>query len=278
MMVAVMSIKGSPGVTTLCLALAARWPAPGRAVVVEADPAGGDIAVRFGLAQAPGLLSLAAAARRETDAALVWRHAQALPGDLPVVAAPPDATRARAALAALAPLSGAGPLRIAADHPGAVVVVDCGRVDTGSPALPALRAADVTVVLTRSGADDLAHLARRMAEIGGWSRRPVLLLAGRGHSIGVVSRGLGVTPLGRVPDDPSGAGVLRGGTGKLRWHRHGPGRSLLGQAAHEVATFLDASRAEHAADRGTAAPLAAPSAPGRPEARAVHPATEGAAS
>jgi hypothetical protein len=275
MMVAVMSIKGSPGVTTLCLALAARWPTQGRAVVVEADPAGGDIAVRFGLAQAPGLLSLAAAARRETDDGLVWRHSQALPGGLPVVAAPPDATRARGALAALAPLSGAGPLRTAADHPGAVVVVDCGRVDTDSPALPALRAADVTVVLTRSAADDLAHLARRMPEIGGWSRKPVLLLAGRGHSIAIVARELGVTPLGRVPDDPVGAGVLRGGTGKLRWHRQGPSRSLIGQAAHEVATFLDTNHA--ATDRDQAGRLSRPSAAHRP-ARAGRPANEGAAS
>lgn len=277
-MVAILSIKGSPGVTTLCVALAARWPDPGRAVVVEADPAGGDIAMRFGLDQAPGLLSLAAAARREADPGLVWRHSQALPGDLPVVAAPPDATRARGALAALAPLEGSGPLRTAADEPSAVVVVDCGRVDAGSPAMPAVRAADVAVVLTRSGADNLAHLARRMPEIGAWSRRPFLLLAGRGHSIAEVSRELGVTPLGRVPDDPRGAEVLSGRGSRLRWHRIGPSRSPLGQAAHDIATFLDSTGTENQAERQAAGKGTRPSAAGQPVARADCHTSEGAAS
>jgi hypothetical protein len=245
-MVAVVSVKGSPGVTTLCLALAARWPGPARAVVMEADPAGGDVAMRFGLPLLPGLLSLAAAARGDTggwDPGLLWRHAQALPGGLSVVAAPPDAGRVRGTLAALVPPGGVGgshtgPLRAAADHPGAVVIVDGGRVDPDSPALPLLGAAEVLVVLIRSGADDLAHLVRRIPEIGAWSRRPVLLLSGPGHSISAVARELGVTPLGRVPHDPRGAAVLAGRRSVLRWHRSGPGRSLLGRAAHDIATML----------------------------------------
>ena len=96
MLVAVLSVKGSPGVTTFAVALAARWPAPYRPVLVEADPSGGDLATRFSLNPTPGLLSLAAAARRSADPAMVWQHAQGLPGGLPLVAAPPDADRARA--------------------------------------------------------------------------------------------------------------------------------------------------------------------------------------
>lgn len=258
-MVAVVSVKGSPGVTTLCLALAARWPEPARAIVVEADPAGGDVAMRFGLALSPGLLSLAAAARGATggwDPGLVWRHARAVPGGLLVVAAPPDAGRAQGALVALAPPGGAtcwhpDPLRAAADHPDAVVIVDGGRVDPASPAMPLLRAAELLVVLTRSGADDLAHLARRIPEIGGWSRRPVLLLSGPGHSISAVARELGVTPLGRVPDDPRGAAVLGGRRSVMRWHRSGPGRSQLGQAAHDIATLLAQEAPPAAGDTAT---------------------------
>src|SRR5262249_53388734 len=85
MLVAVLSLKGSPGVTTFSIALAARWPATARALLVEADPSGGDIATRFSLASAPGLVSFAAAARRSTDPGLIWQHAQALPGGLLVV-------------------------------------------------------------------------------------------------------------------------------------------------------------------------------------------------
>lgn len=266
-MIAVVSVKGSPGVTTLCLALAACWPDPGAPIVAEADPAGGDIAMRFGLAPSPGLLSLAAAtrgragtrgdggARQLESAELVWRHTQPLPGNVPVVAAPPDAGRARGALAVLATPDGAGglgpgPLRAAAAHPGAALLVDCGRVDEGSPVMPLLRSADVMVVLTRAGADDLAHLARRIPEIGAWSRDPVLLLTGGGHSIAAVARELGVTPLARVPHDPRGAAVLTGHHSVLRWHRAGPGRSVLGQSAREIADALAARTPIAAAPAG----------------------------
>lgn len=252
-LVAVASVKGSPGVTTLCVALAACWPDPAGAILVEADPAGGDVAMRFGLTQSPGLLSLAAAARggvaagRAEDAHLLWHHAQALPGQIPVVVSPPDTARARGALAVLAAPDpagglGPGPLLAAATHPGAVVVADCGRVDPGSPVMPLLRSADVMVLLTGAHADQLAHLARRIPEVGAWSRHPVLLLADRGkdrgHSIDAVARELGVAPLARVPFDPRGAAVLSGRRSVLRWRHSGPGRSSLGQCARQVADLL----------------------------------------
>ncbi|CRK55193.1 hypothetical protein [Alloactinosynnema sp. L-07] len=240
MLISVLSLKGSPGTTTLAVALAARWPAPARALMVEADPSGGDLGLRFSLSSTPGLVSLAAAARRGADADLVWRHTQQLPGGLPVICAPPDADQARAALSALAPdpTSGLGVLRAAANQPGTVVIVDCGRVDPGSPALPIVRASDAVVLLSRAHADDLAHLPRRLPAVGRWSPNPVLLLVGDGYSTAEVARELGVSPLGRVPDDPSGAAVLCGRPNKLRWGRSGPEHSALGRFAHRVATEL----------------------------------------
>lgn len=240
MLISIVSLKGSPGATTLAVALAARWPAPARAVVVEADPSGGDLGLRFSLSSTPGLVSLAAAARRGGDADLVWRHTQQLPGGLPVIAAPPDADQARAALSALAPdpTSGLGVLRAAANQPGSVVIVDCGRVDPGSPALPIVRASDAVVLLSRAHADDLAHLPRRLPTVGRWSPNPVLLLVGEGYSTAEVARELGVPPLGRVPDDPNGAAVLCGRPNTLRWGRSGPAHSALGRFAHRVATEL----------------------------------------
>ncbi|KAA2253313.1 chromosome partitioning protein [Solihabitans fulvus] len=245
MLVAVVSVKGSPGVTTFATALAARWPAPGRPVLVEADTSGGDLAARFSLESTPGLLSLAAAARRSADPALVWQHAQALPGGLPVVTAPPDADRARGALSALTPdpAAGAGVLRTAGNVPDAVLIVDCGRIDTGSPALPIVRAADAMVLLTGAHADDLAHLPRRLPAIGRWSPHPVMLLVGDGYSLAEVARELGVPPLGRVPNDPRGAAVLCGRPHSLRRGRGGPAHSPLGQLAHKVATVLAAQQA-----------------------------------
>jgi hypothetical protein len=244
MLVAVLSVKGSPGVTTFSVALAARWPSPTRALLVEADPSGGDVGTRFSLESTPGLVSLAAAARRSNDPALLGQHAQALPGGLPVVAAPPDADRARAALSALAdPSNGAGILRAAANATDTVVITDCGRIDAGSPAMPIVRSADVMVVLTRAHADDLAHLARRLPAMGRWTARPAMLLVGEGYAPAEVARELGVLPLGRVPDDPRGAAVLGGRPSTLRWSRSGPAHSALGQVAHKVAKVLTAEQA-----------------------------------
>jgi MinD-like ATPase involved in chromosome partitioning or flagellar assembly len=62
MLLAVCSLKGSPGVTTLATALGARWPAGETPILVEADPAGGDLMARFRLNDAPGLVTLAVAA------------------------------------------------------------------------------------------------------------------------------------------------------------------------------------------------------------------------
>jgi hypothetical protein len=211
--------------------------------VVEADPSGGDLALRFFLPAAPGLVSLAAAARRGGDADLVWRHSQKLPGGLPVVAAPPDADQSRAALSALAPdpTGGLGVLRASADEPDTVVIVDCGRVDPGSPALSIVRCSNAVLLLSRAHADDLAHLPRRLPSVGRWSPNPVLLLAGEGYSTAEVARELGVVPLGRIPDDPTGAAVLCGRPNTLRWGRiGGPTHSALGRYAHRVATRLAA--------------------------------------
>ena len=48
-LVALAADKGSPGVTTAAVALAAVWPRP--ALVAECDPSGGDLAMRL---HAPG--------------------------------------------------------------------------------------------------------------------------------------------------------------------------------------------------------------------------------
>ena len=52
-LISLVSLKGSPGVTTTALALAAAWPAP-RRLLAELDPAGGDLEIRLGLPAAAG--------------------------------------------------------------------------------------------------------------------------------------------------------------------------------------------------------------------------------
>jgi hypothetical protein len=254
MLVAICSLKGSPGVTTFCVALAVHWPAQDRCLVLECDPSGGDLATRFSLASSPGLVSLAAAVRRGSEPDMLWQHTQELPGGLAVVAAPPGADQALAALVALASQSSASvsALRMAAEATDITVIADCGRVDPASAALPVVQLADAVVLLTRARADDLAHVATRVTAVSRWSPRPALLLVGDGYSTAEVSRELEVPIFGRVPEDGPGAAVLRG-------HRRSPSqgrlsRSPLGRAAGNVARALLANLAVPPSPQHSSAP------------------------
>ena len=235
--VALCSLKGAPGVTTSAVALAAGWPAGGQPVVVECDPAGGDLMARYRLELNPGLVTLAAAGRRAgEDAGLIWQHTQRLSGGLPVIAGPPSAGQARAALTELT----AGPhgslLRRAASRPGVVVIADCGRVDADSPVLDVVREADVMLLVAGAGDEALAHLAVMVRPAATWSRRPRLVLVGPGYPTEEITQALGTAELGmhvaaRIPHDPAGARAFGGQPAS----RAAPGRSRLGRAASELA-------------------------------------------
>ena len=87
------SVKGSPGATTLACLVAASWRSGRRAVLVELDPGGGDLAIRFGLSPRIGWSALEGAARHGRDSIDVESHLQVLPGGLQVLAGgPPDAS------------------------------------------------------------------------------------------------------------------------------------------------------------------------------------------
>lgn len=232
MLIAVCSLKGSPGVTTLALALGARWPGQESPIVVEVDPAGGDLMARFRLRDTPGLVSLAASARRRggADPNLVAQHTQLLPGGLRVVLGPVGAEQARAALGVLAsgPLS---PLRRAADQSGSTVIADCGRVDPDSPALAIMRSADVMLLVARPHDDELAHVALKLQCAQQWSRRPCFVLVGDGYPTAEVSQTLRIPVMARVPRDSKGAATLCGQS----IGRRTPSKSALGRAAAKIA-------------------------------------------
>lgn len=240
MLVGLCSVKGSPGVTTTALALAARWPA-GDPVLIEADPSGGDLAARFRLSASPGLVSLAAASRRDPHRGLVHEHCQMLPGGLPVVVGPVAADQARAALGVLA-ARGAQAVRSAAQGPATAVLVDAGRLDASSPALPVVRGADALLVLARPRAEELSHVATLLGAVPTWTRMPGLVLVGSGYGKAEVERELQVPVMATLPDDPRGADVLCG-----RSSGRGPDRSVLGRAAERLARAVT-----HQARRGEA--------------------------
>lgn len=167
--IALCSAKGSPGVTFLATALASARSAAG-AVLVEADAAGGDLALAFGMAESPGLAQVAARTRRarsgphsELLADLVRDLTPSGPRVLSAPVAPRAAETAVALLATRAHL-----LTSAAEPAG--VIVDCGRVTApSSPTWPLLVACDVICLVVRGDVVSLGHaavLAEALREAG----------------------------------------------------------------------------------------------------------------
>jgi MinD-like ATPase involved in chromosome partitioning or flagellar assembly len=244
-LIVVASDKGSPGVTTTAITLAAVWPR--RALLAELDPSGGDVALRLrGPRGAPlspevGLISLAVGVRRGTQPHQVFEHVQRLDGGLEVVVGLATGEQGSG-------LSGLwGPVGQLLDEvPGLDVVADCGRLYAGSPATDVLQHASAVVLVTRPSIEAVAHLrARAAAVLRDLERRPapppvvVVVITGprddaSPKQIEQVLRqaGLPVPVLGRIALDPKGAGLLSGEwIGRLD-------RSLLVRSARDVAARL----------------------------------------
>jgi MinD-like ATPase involved in chromosome partitioning or flagellar assembly len=160
-LVAFGSAKGAPGVTTTARVLASVWPS--EVVLVDADPAGGDVSLlartpdRGALDPERGLLSLAADARRGLVQGGVGEHLQQIEGGLDVlcgVSTPEQMTGIAPVWPALA-----GEL---ATVRGTDVIVDCGRVAASSAVLPVVIAADVLVLVARPRLESFAHLRERL--------------------------------------------------------------------------------------------------------------------
>jgi hypothetical protein len=243
MLVTVGSIK-SGAATTTALALGATWPGEARVVVVEADPSGGDVAAVFGLEREPGLVSLSAAARARHDVDVLFAHAQALPGGLLVVAAPPGAEQAIGAVGVLA--RDTAPLWAAvARAEDLVVIVDVGRLDPGSPAHAQIAAADAAVLVARPSLVEAHSLGKRLDGLIGAAQasdtRLHLVLHGEGYPAEQVSDSLAFKVTAHLPHDAKAAAILSGaGRGELR-------RTDLAGAAYRLGKALVAEHAARAA-------------------------------
>lgn len=226
--------------TTLALVLAACWPTGWGRVLVEADPAGGDLAARYGIPVSPGLVSLAVAARRAADPGHVRLHTQQLSGEVPVVVGPARSDQARAALTAICTADGrGGVLGAFAGREDAVAVVDVGRMDVTNPMTPVLDAADVVLLVARPRADELTHVAAYTdaagLDVGPRRGRTRLILMGPGYAVADVQREVGLPVAGTMPVDRHTGQALSGfgAAGFL-------GRSRLARAAGRLATELAA--------------------------------------
>lgn len=252
--IAVCSAKGAPGATTAALALALAWPLHGGSVLlVDADPAGADLATGYLQgATGPGAGAGVIATARGDLLEAVHGSAVALDAAgsrlLLTGPAPFPPTRAGAAPAwsRLRELDGTG-------EGSWTVLVDVGRLPTGMD-VPLLASADHVVLVTGSSlravaAARPAATALRTAEpAGSSSPRGWLLVVGerRPYPAAEVASSLGLPLLGALPWDPRAAAVLSDGAPAGRWFA----RTALMRSATAVAVRLRDS-ADH---RGPSAP------------------------
>ncbi|AEB42237.1 MULTISPECIES: ParA family protein [Micromonospora] len=249
--IALVSAKGSPGVTTTALACALSWHR--RVVLAECDPAGGSILAGYlgGALDGPrGLGELAVGELRDGNLDTAF-WSQLVDLDAP--------RRERLLLPGVVDPAQAGsviPLwqrfadfftGLERGDPPYDVIVDCGRLHVVGTPWPLLRAASVVLVVTRAQLPDLSGtramlktLERDFAEHRVEPGTLRLLLVGDGHGKGEISKALQLPVIARLPHDPRTAGVLSlGGTVRA-------GRPLL-RAARElevpVGALLDRRRA-----------------------------------
>jgi hypothetical protein len=225
------SVRNRPGTSTVWLLTCVALAASGRSVVaVEADPDGNDLAATFDLGQTPGLVSLAAAARRGSLApGVVDEHARHLPDNLAVVPGPVAAEEATAALGSIAARVGG----LAAGD-GRLWCCDLGRLTAGSPALPIAAVSTLTVLVCRPTRTEALALPSRVATLRAAGCHPGLVVVGDGpYRAGEVAAHGDVELLatfGRARDiEDLLAAAVAGRRGR---------RSLLWQAAVELAASI----------------------------------------
>ena len=195
-LLALTSVKHAPGVTSAAVALAlAAGPQP-VSLVVEADPAGGDLAARAELAVEPGLGSLAASARHGAPVDLA-AHLQLLPAGPYGLLAPLSSRLAAAALEALGDR-----LTTALGAWDGTVVVDCGRWQADGPAAGLVKGADAVLVVLRPTVEGVEHVRAHLDELMMMGPAVAALLIGdRPYTPAEVAAGLGIPVVGALPYD-----------------------------------------------------------------------------
>lgn len=257
-LIAMVSAKGSPGVSTAALACTLTWPAP--VLLAECDPAGGSLLAgymsRYDVPTDRGILPLAGSALRNTavqelpsqvlDLDSAKRERMALPG----VTDPAQGAVLEPAWDALADFfvglgrsAGPRPAGHAAGSPPSspTVIADCGRLATAHAPWPLLRRADVVLLAVRPkslatvspAVPAIASLRRELAEV---SAMLGLLLIGGGMSAREISRHLMLPVIGQIAWDPRTAAALNG-------EGHGRRRGPLMRSAGVAYRLMEQARA-----------------------------------
>jgi MinD-like ATPase involved in chromosome partitioning or flagellar assembly len=239
---AIVAVAGDVSTTT-SVALASAWPATDEMLLIEVDPAGGDLAAWFDMPVSPSLSSVVT---RVLDGS--WaefeRHVRIAPSGLRVLPAP--ASRGEAARA----VSEAGRSLVAmlSAERSPVVIADTGHVLSPPAAHPVIGSAAVTVVVhrqsTQSARAAAVRLHRLAEQLDAFAMLPtavvVAVVGASPFDLGEVesflSKSVGVHPVVGLPVDELAAAVFGGRTG-LSSRRLA--RLPLSRATRDLAAVVD---------------------------------------
>jgi hypothetical protein len=158
--VSVCADKGSPGVSWTATVLGMVWP--GERVLLEADPSGGDAALRLRTPEAqllpprPGLRGLTVDARSGNLPTSLLDYAHQTSLGLPVIPTTDMRTEDFALIARQWPAAAA-----AVDRWPGTVIADLGRLQEDSPAGPVAAASRIVLLIARCTPEGLYHLRER---------------------------------------------------------------------------------------------------------------------
>lgn len=153
MLIALCGDKGAPGVTTSAIAIASAWAGP--AIVVEASPAGGDLAMRLRpkgsvMPETPTVLSVVTASRGADGTDTVASHSHVLNSTTTVVPGPALAEQ-------FTNIGDWVPLADALSRSSVPVFADLGHLHAASATIAVAARADLVVVVSRR---DMASVVR----------------------------------------------------------------------------------------------------------------------
>jgi len=284
MLLAICADRGAPGSTTAALALASARGLP--AIVVEADPYGGDLALRLKpdgkhpLAATPTVLSVAAgrsAERRHVPTPTPMRQL-----DLWRSGSHELCERVRVVPGFMNAEQGASvtwpSLASVLASQTVPVFADVGRIHTGSPSMPILTAADAVIAVCRGDMGSVHHMIERLEALAPaiaerTGRTPMFLpmvVAPRQHGselaqavsqlLGTSAVGPAVRYVGWLAWDPAGCALLEdGGDPWEKPLRKSPLMSSARESLHLVglATGLEHSQPAQAKGRRSKSPQSA---------------------
>lgn len=230
MIVGLVSAKGSPGVTTAALALAA---VADDGFLIELDPSGGSVEAWTGIGGEPGLVRVASGLRRSASSDAVIEHVVEVPPGVRTILAPTAGPYAESTVAMtrdrLAPAL--------SELNAATVILDLGRWSRAQATAHRVAGCDVVAVVCTPTVDGV-EAARWLVDplqAEGPGEVVVVVIGERPYQPSEVAAAMGVDTAGAIAWDPRGlASLLTRGAGRV-WSR-----SPLARSARTVLSNLTA--------------------------------------